>query len=95
MKLEEAIQWLDPDKRTPKIEEIENADGVDTADIVIQKFNEACRVVIDSLPKSDDDIINTIITECTRYTIEHKYHLKDVLKAVSIQLSAMAERMNN
>lgn len=46
MTLDEALQWLDPDKRNPKIEELELADGVETADIVIQKFNEACKVVL-------------------------------------------------
>ena len=49
MTLQEAIQWLDPDQRDPKIEEIEYADGIETADIVIQKFNEACRIVVDKL----------------------------------------------
>ncbi len=49
MTLDEAIKWLDPDSRDPKIAELEYADGIETADIVLQKFNEACRTVLKEL----------------------------------------------
>ena len=49
MTLEEAIQWIDPDTRDPKIDDLDNSNGVDTADILIGKFNEAGRVAAKEL----------------------------------------------
>ena len=55
MTLEEALCWIDPDKRDPKVVELEYANGVDTVDILVQKFNEAGRVVCSEIKRLRGD----------------------------------------
>lgn len=53
MDIHEAVKWLDPDCRDKTMKEFENASGVEIVDIVINKFNEACRTVINALKEKD------------------------------------------
>ena len=49
MTIDEAIKWLNPESRELKIQEIENANDVDTIDIIVNKINEACKLACEAL----------------------------------------------
>lgn len=52
MDIQEAVKWIDPDCREKTMKEFENASGVEIVDMVINKFNEACRTVISVLKEN-------------------------------------------
>lgn len=53
MDIYEAIKWIDPDCREKTMKEFENASGVEIVDMVVNKFNEACRTVINVLKEKE------------------------------------------
>ena len=53
MDILEAVRWLDPDCREKTMQEFEQASGVDIVDLVVNKFDDACRTVIDALKEKD------------------------------------------
>lgn len=58
MLIKEAIEWLNPDSRNVKIDEIEQASGIDKTDIIIGKINEACRIAVEIMKDYLDLVIN-------------------------------------
>lgn len=53
MDIHEAIKWIDPDCREKTMKEFENASGVEIVDMVINKFNDACRTIINVLKEKE------------------------------------------
>ena len=53
MDIHEAIKWIDTDCREKTMKEFENASGVEIVDMVVNKFNEACRTVINVLKEKE------------------------------------------
>lgn len=49
MDILEAVKWMDPDCREKTMQEFEQASGVDIVDLVVNKFDDACRTVIAEL----------------------------------------------
>ena len=74
MTLEEALCWIDPNKRDPYVAELEYANGIDTADILVHKFNEAGSVVAQCIHRMEIelDTLHRLMDDHYKKSEEHK-----------------------